>query len=231
LLLNRLPIGYNAPVTLGRILLSILVLVGLAGCARMPAEPGEGAPTRRLTVTMVLAEPISAAYHYFVAVDDDGDPGDGPVPLIGTPSTPVPPLGVPIVISDTDVPPRYYCWLNANAFKQYRNSVFIGPPFRGQISEDRRTLTFTLDIDQVTTSSDTVEINLITADRLIPPDDPLVPLIYDGLGSTGNNYLADISLRVNATYSNATAAFQEQEGDCPLAPLDIVDWSVEVAIE
>jgi hypothetical protein len=222
--------GLEARVTPVRIcLLSCLALTGVCGCARMPSAPSQNFPRHRLTVTMVLAAPLSPAYHYFVAVDDT-DPGHGPVPLVATPSTPIPPLGVPIIVSDTDLPPRYYCWLNASIFGQYRNSVFIGPPYRGQISADGKTITTILNSDQIT-DKDRIQLNLITADRLIPPDDPLTPIVYDGLGPTGNNYLSDLSLRVNAIYSNATAAIPEQGGDCPIAALDIVDWTVEVSIE
>jgi len=196
----------------------------------MPADSDGEFPTRRLTISMVMAGPISAAYHYFVATDDDGDPAHGPVPLIATPSTPIPSSGVPIITSDTDQPPRYYCWLSANAFSQYRNSVYIGPPFRGEISDDRKTITYTLNIDQIT-DEDRIELNLITADRLIPLEDPLTPIVYDGLGPTGNNYLSDLSLSVNAIYTNATSAFPEEAGDCPIDALDIVDWSIEVTVE
>ena len=202
----------------------------MAGCARMPSQPSATFPTHRLTVNMVLGAPVNPAYHYFVAIDDDTDTLRGPVPLIATPSTPIPPLGVPIIIFDTDRPPRYYCWLTANAFSQYRNSVFIGPPYQGRVSDDGKTITYVLNLDQVT-SQDRAQLNLITADRLIPPNDPLAPIVYDGLGPSGNSFLSGLPLNVNGIYSNATATVPEHAGDCPIAALDIVDWSVEVSIE
>jgi hypothetical protein len=213
----------------------VLLLIGvaslsLAGCARMPAQVNPNLPRHRLTVNMVLAAAVNPAYHYFVAIEDDTNPLRGPVPLIATPSTPIPPLGVPIIVSDTDRPPRYYCWLTANAFSQYLNSVFIGPPYRGQLSDDGKTITTVLNLDQVT-AQDRVQLNLITADRLIPPDDPLAPIVYDGLGPSGNSYLSALPLNVNGIYSNATATVPERAGDCPISSLDIVDWSVEVSIE
>jgi len=217
-------------VTRARIpLLICLALAGLAGCARMPAQPSQNFPTRQLIATITLAAPINPTYNYFIAIDDTSS-SRGPVPLIATPSTPIPPFGVPIIVSDTDLPPRYYCWLTSNAFSQYRNSVFTGPPYRGQISDDRKTITYSLNLDQVT-DQNSIQLNFITADRVIPPSDPLTPIVYDGLGPTGNNFLSEVSLLVNASYSNATSAFPEQAGDCPIAALDIVDWSVLVSLQ
>ncbi len=213
----------------------LAVFAGLAaailpGCARSPAGGFSPGPRRQLVVTVVLAERVRAAYNYFIAIDTNGDLADGPVPLIATPSTPIPPTGFPIVISDSDVPPSFIVWLNLGIFRQYRNQILIGPPFMGQVSADGKTITVTLDLDQVSTTATSLDMNLITTDSLIPPEDPLRPINYDGLGPSGNSYLAGIPVGQSARFTNDSSAVPETEGDAPAPELDIVDWTIEVKI-
>jgi hypothetical protein len=184
-----------------------------------------------LIVTMVLAARYSRAYNYFIAIDTNGNPADGPVPLIVTPSTPIPLTGFPIVISDSDVPPSFIIWFNNGVFRQYRNQIFAGPPFLAQVSPDGTTITVTIDLDQVSETAATLDINLITTDSLIPPDDPLLPINYDGLGPTGNSYLSGVPVGESARFSNDSSAVPEAEGDAAEPELDIVDWTMEVKIQ
>jgi len=212
---------------------AVLATLGVAmlqGCARSPAGGFSPGPRRQLIVTMVLAERLRSAYHYFIAIDTDGDPGDGPVPLIATPSTPIPPTGFPIIISDSDVPPQFIVWLSTGIFRQYRNQILIGPPFLAQVSADGKTITVTIDLDQVSTTAETLDVNLVTADSLIPSDDPLLPINYDGLGPSGNSYLAGIPVTQSGRFDNDSSAVPEGAGDAAEPELDIIDWTIEVKI-
>lgn len=63
-------------------------MLGLAGCAKGPADGGPSTPqaVNRMTVSMRLQQPINRAYFYDFAFDDDGDETDGPAALIGSSS-------------------------------------------------------------------------------------------------------------------------------------------------
>jgi len=221
--------GYNVRVV-KRLLAVVLGALVCAGCARSPGLGSPPGPRRQMIVTIALDAAINPAYNYFIAIDTNGNPADGPVPLIMTPSIPMPLTRFPVIISDSDIPPAFVVWLSNGVFRQYRNQVFIGPPFTAQIAADRRSFTVTLDLDQVSTTASALDINFITADRLIPPDDPLAPIETDGLGPTGNSYLAGLSILQSARYSNATSLVPESAGDVPDPSLDIVDWTLEVRL-
>jgi hypothetical protein len=199
------------------------------GCARMPsAVSGAPAPSRQLIVRFTLASPVNPAFYYYVAIDTNGNPNDGPVPIVANPSAPIPATGVPLIISDATVPPAFYVQYHQGAFSQYRDLAFIGPPYQAGITQDELTIAVIIDLDQVTTTAAHLELNVITADRLLPPDAPFI-LNYDGLGPTGNGYLI-IPITVGGVYTNADAAVPEGAGDTGLPALDITDWSVEVRL-
>jgi len=210
--------------------LCLLLCLLAVGCARMPpAGDGPDVPTRQLIVRFVLSGPVEPFYYYFIAVDANGDPNDGPVPIVANPSAPIPATGVPLIISDSDLPPEFYLQQHQGAFFQYKDLNFIGPPYQGGVSEDGRTIAVILDLDDISTTAEHVELNIITADRLLPPDSQFIELNYDGLGFSGNSYVI-IPVQVSGTYDNDGAIDREGEGDTSFAALDIVDWSVEVRL-
>ncbi|HUT73849.1 MAG TPA: hypothetical protein VM221_03305 [Armatimonadota bacterium] len=200
------------------------------GCARMPSTvSGAPVPSRQLIVRFTLASPVNPAYHYFIAIDTNGNPNDGPVPIVANPSAPIPATGVPLIISDAAVPPAFYVQYHQGAFFQYRDLAFTGPPYQAGITQDELTIAVIIDLDQVTTTAAHLELNIITADRLLPPDAQFIELNYDGLGPTANSYLI-LPLEVSGVYTNADAVVPEGAGDASLPALDITDWSVEVRL-
>lgn len=213
------------------ILLALPLALGL-GCARYPSTPQVLQPRQRLILQMTVQGRINAAYYYFFAIDSDGNPSDGPVPLVMTPSTPMPASGVPLIISDTDVPPADYVVFHNGAFQHYRNGVFVGPPFAyTSPAPDSQVLTITLDRTTLANPSAlALDINFINSERLIPPDDPLALLDYDGLGPRGDEYVS-VPTTANATFDNDQAAIPEEASDTPVADLDIVDWRIEIRNE
>jgi hypothetical protein len=209
--------------------LSSLVLA-VTGCARMPSTGGgTSAPTRQLIIHFTLAAAADPALYYFIAIDTNGNPNDGPVPIVANPSAPIPATGVPLLISDSTVPPQFYLQYHQGGFAQYKNLGYIGPPYYGALSQDERTIGVIMDLDQVSTTVSHIEVNIITADRLLPPDSHFIELNYDGLGPSGNSYVI-IPVDVSGVYDNTGATTPEREGDSPIAALDIVDWSVEVRL-
>lgn len=204
--------------------------VPVVGCARMPS-PGTSipVPTRQLIVRFTLAAPVNPAYYYFIAIDTNGDPNNGPVPIVANPSAPIPATGVPLIISDTDLPPGFYVQYHQGAFFQYKELQFIGPPYQGGVSQDELSMAVTMDLDQVTTTARNVELNIITSDRLLPPQSQFIDLNYDALGPTGNSYLI-LPIDVSGVYTNNDAIGPEGEGDTGIPALDITDWTVEVRL-
>jgi hypothetical protein len=127
------------------------------------------------------------------------------------------------------VPPQFYLQYHQGAFLQYKDLRFIGPPYYGALSQDERTIGVIMDLDQISATAQHIEVNIITADRLLPPDSQFIELNYDGLGPSGNSYVI-IPVDVSGVYDNAGATTPEGEGDSPMAALDIVDWSIEVRL-
>lgn len=210
--------------------LYLLSCLLIAGCARMPsAVTPPTAPTRQLMVQFTLAAPVDPAYYYFIAIDTDGDPNDGPVPIVANPSAPIPATGVPLLISDSTLPPPFYLQQHQGAFFQYRDLQYIGPPYQGGLSQDGRTIAAIMDLDQISTSAEHIEVNIISADRLLPPESQFIELNYDGLGPSGNSYVI-IPVNVSGLYDNGGAITPEGEGDTTFGALDIVDWTIEVRL-
>jgi hypothetical protein len=208
----------------------LLLLLLVEGCARMPStQTNPGAPTRQLIVHFTLAAPVDPSLYYFIAIDTDGNTNTGPVPIVANPSAPIPPTGVPLIISDSTLPPQFYLQYHQGAFFQYKELRFIGPPYYGAISQDGRTIGVIIDLDQVTTTLSNIELNIITADRLLPPESQFIELNYDGLGPRGNSYVI-IPIDVSGVYDNAGSITPETAGDTSIAALDITDWSVEVRL-
>jgi len=210
--------------------LLLCLLAAAAGCARMPSNGGgPNAPTRQLIIHFTLAAPVDPSLYYFIAIDTNGNPNDGPVPIVANPSAPIPATGVPLIISNSDQPPPFYLQYSRSAFAQYQYPNYIGPPYYGGLSQDGRTVAVILDLDQISTTVSQIEVNIITADRLLPPDSSFLGLNYDGLGPSGNSYVI-IPVNVSGTYDNAGAISPELEGDTTVAALDITDWSIEVRL-
>ena len=210
--------------------LCLVLSLMVVGCARMPSTPGgTGAPTRQLIVHFTLAAPVDPALYYFVAIDTNGNPNDGPVPIVANPSAPIPATGVPLILSDSTLPPPFYLQYHQGAFFEYKELRFIGPPYYGAVSQDGRTVGVIMDLSQITTTATQIELNIITADRLLPPESQFIELNYDGLGRNGNAYVI-IPVDVSGVYDNAGAIAPEGEGDTSLPALDITDWSVEVRL-
>jgi len=208
--------------------LSLCVLA--AGCARMPSGGTPiPVPTRQLIVRFTLAAPVNPAYYYFIAIDTNGNPNNGPVPIVANPSAPIPATGVPLIISDTDLPPGFYVQYHQGAFFQYRELQFIGPPYQAGVSQDGLTIAVVMDLDQITTTAQQIELNIITSDRLLPPHSQFIELNYDALGPTGNSYLI-IPIDVGGVYTNSDAIAPEGEGDTGIPALDLTDWTVEVRL-
>ena len=215
---------------------AILAAIGaslLAGCARSPSTLLP--PVRELTLEILLDAPAEPQYWHFFAIDADGDETDGPVPIIG---------GGPFwtgtwfngwgMISNTDPPeePSDYVMYHAGVFQQFHQGTFVGIPFRSSVSDGGKRLSVTVDLDLVTTTVNTLDINFITLDGIVPPQVGLREN-YDALGEwpgLGFWWIGGLRIDVSHTRDNTQAMEPEQADDVPggVAALDIIDWSVTV---
>jgi len=204
-----------------RRLIILLSLPLLAGCARSPAQRLDNRPRQRLAMEMRVAGRIDPGLYYFFAIDTNGNLDDGPVPLVMTPSTPMPASGVPLVISDTVLPPSDYVVFHGGVFQHYRSGRFVGPPYQyAPPSGDGDTISITLDRSGLANPAvASLQLNFVTADQLIPSDDPLTPLDVD---AAVDPFLS-VPTGPNATYENSAPT-----GGLPNDDLDIVYWRVEI---
>lgn len=211
-------------------LLGVLVLtfVVLHGCARTPSGTVT-TPKREITFNIVFNAPINEAYYYFVAIDTTGG---GPYP------TPVFP--------DINTGDR---WLTGSAthfvrYHQGQYTVFkinnldsfditpIGAPLR----YDRlnpSALSFTLDLNVIEASNESLDVNIITCDQLSAPS-----RLLDAIGQSGTQYLeigitSDhevINQGIEPTDDVLDQNGVHQRSSDLTRPLDIKDFTINVDV-
>jgi len=68
-----------------KLLLALLAVCWLAGCARFPEDGQNVAPSNQMIVTCTTAGPINPDYYYFFPIDPGTDASQGPVPVVQGP--------------------------------------------------------------------------------------------------------------------------------------------------
>ena len=213
----------------------------LAGCARFPAGPAPQA-VREMSFSIEFSGPINDNYYYFVPIDTDGG-GYGPVPVFPGITT-----GEGWLITSTLIPEAdyhqtmYYVEYHQRQYTIFKvthiqpfQSELVGAPVRSTIPEiGSKTLQFTLDLDSIGATNDSVDVNVITTDQPVSG-----VRLLDGLGQTGNDYLT-IDILTSRTITNSEGLLPEMAGDVmdqnmtfqpkneQTDPLDITDWSITV---
>ncbi|MDO8585965.1 MAG: S8 family peptidase [Armatimonadota bacterium] len=192
--------------------------------------------TNRLVCEVRVAGVINPNCFYYVAIDNDGDPNDGPEAVIG------PPWGngwgrasiTHYVQYDTSIPQGGY-GLFRIPDPDLLGKIYLGPPLNSIIpGPGGNTLRFALDLDDLAlppqTDGDqirTLDINLIATD-VVPVDPSFVgPRQWDALGDHSSSAFLRLDITPGRVISNTTEGL-EPEGDVSNPDLDIVDWSIEV---
>jgi hypothetical protein len=205
----------------------------LAGCARFPSGTGP-ITTRELSFRIDFNGPINDNYFYFVPLDTTGG-GDGPVPVF------------PGITTGEG-------WLTGAAthYVQYhlrQYTVFqivtlqpfqaqpIGPPLRSTPpTAGGSTLSFTLDLNSISATGESVDANIIATDQ------PFADVrLLDGLGLQGTDFI-NLDITTDRTITNADLGVIELSGDVldqnrtpqpvneQTSPLDIVNFSITVDV-
>lgn len=108
-------------------------------------------------------------------------------------------------------------------------ATYLGPPYIQQpVTGD--TISFTLDLDALGTQLQTLDVNFIATDKLIIDPNSTEQKVYDALGPPGSSDFVSISTRYSFAYTNSLSSVPEQQGDCEIGALDIVDWTLEIRL-
>lgn len=229
------------------IVLVLVVLCLLAGCARYPATPQPGdIPPRTLYCEMSVTGhgQINPNDYYFLALGVDQTGTTGPVPVTaglgytngwGTIS-PLP--------GNQVVQPPFFVQIHGGAVQQYLGSTPLGSPYRYGTRDNNQTIWIEIDqrlLDPLlgTIANPIVQLNWITMETLTAPIDPIAgDKQYDGLGRTGNSYLQTIPLMASNIYSSDNQpgspyyepTYGPDETTTSDPDIDIAHWAIEVRI-
>lgn len=241
---------------LKKLLLLLVAALITGSCAKFPSNGVPGGNTQ-VRFRMTVAGRIKPGYIYVVAIRwsknlNPIDSNRGPWPIIASPW------------ANGMVAGRANVFVKWDAFQSPEYQAFeftdpvpddefpqTGTPYLTQyvekgiplntldITENGRTLDFTLDMSQIAENPSDIplirvlQVNFLTMDR-VPQDPDSGSKIWDGLGANGSvfdaNHFIQFSVDTSNTYNNSSGQFQarEQAGDTPDPDLDIVDWSVQV---
>lgn len=205
-------------------------VIVVAGCARFP-EGSVVVPIREMTFTIEFAGPINDNYYYFVPIDVNAE-GQGPVPVFPSPGT-----GPQWLTGSA----THYIQYHQRLYTVYRITNLqpleaepIGGTINPRLPEpEEKTLRFTIDLNALEASGDSVLVNFMAL------DDPFSEVrLVDALGPLGGNYL-NIEILSDRTFrNNDPINIPELPGDVRnqnmniqpsnelTDPLDIVDWTI-----
>lgn len=224
-------------------IIGLAILSTLTGCAKFPAGPATTG--KQLVLTLKVRGRInptdstdpSVRRHYFIAIDNDGDPNTGPWAAV------FPPYGGNGWVTSNDAQHS----IGLTSFVQYDSSNTEGyiygvlpgsyflnvsspqPPIRAELLEGGSTLRVIVDFSQIATTAIPVDsirqldVNFITTNALPLSGEFDAGRIWDGLGPSGQNY-------VNVDTTNNRLYYDYNADGPPVndPDLDIVYWSVEV---
>lgn len=233
------PIGRRAFVAGGLVVL-VALLVG--GCARLPSDGTiPDIPPRTLLSEITVAGEINPQYYYFLALGTDQTRATGPIPIVTGPEYGngwgvIGPLGQ----NDPLRQPPFFVQVHNSIFEQFRVDPVtniatpLGPPYRGEISQDRTRITIEIDQRLIATPIPAVvQLNWITNTEITTsPGQIGYAKEYDAFGRTGNGYLDGIPLDVVQAWTDGQAGIPKEEPNdsTDVADIDLIGWRVEVKI-
>ncbi len=226
----------------GRLCLTLLLVLSAGGCARFPEAP-QVAGVRRLIVEIQVAGRIRPDYSYFVLFNLSNDPDgrEGPLPVV------VPPWGngfaggafTHFVRFDQIQPGVGYGLYRVVPNTNLQVFEYLGVPLNAEpVGAESNRLRFEIDIVQFISDVPTaremrfIQLNLLATDRVPTDPNDLTPKNWDALGDgrLGTSQYLNLRIDQNRILRNSDVgpAVREVEGDVRDPDLDIVDWRLEV---
>jgi hypothetical protein len=218
------------------IISAIIFLEIFSGCARTPPEISKPF-SREVTFQITFDGPINDNYYYYVAIDTNGG-GNWPTPVF------------PGLIPGTGWVTgsvTHYVEYHLRQYTVYRVTNLqpltaepIGSPLRSRMPEaGGKTLSFTLDLNQLNVTSESIDVNFIAVDQ------PLSNVrMLDALGSLGTQFI-QLDIRTDRTVSNwdgfgrlepSHDVLDQNRQRIPSqpkpqsSPLDITDWTITIDV-
>lgn len=208
---------------------AVILILFIVGCARTPSGILL-TQKRELTFQIQFDAPINEAYYYFIAIDTNTDNGKYPTPIFPSLLT-----GDRWVTGGVTHFIRYYQG-KYTLYKVNNLDTFdvepIGAPIRFDRS-DPSSLVFTIDLNDIQATGQSIEVNFITANQLGTPT-----RFLDALGKSGTEFL-EIGITNDQTVINTGV---ETTGDVLnenreiqpstdlIKPLDIKDFRIQVDV-
>ena len=227
----------------------LLCLLMFVGCAKYPDNAaGNG---RRLIVRFTVAGKVRPDYCYFVCINNSNDAlgSNGPKPVLTAP------WGNGYAAGQFTHVVEYTSGQTYGISTLYKiinpsnpiNRQPIGTPLNTELSSDGSTLQFTIDLNSILNSGQTVDqlqalqINIIATNRVPLNPNDTSSKYWDALGdgrdnTTINAYLHILTAQDGSWQNQSGALNYEPSGDvmdrdtpASVDPdLDIVDWQVEL---
>ena len=218
--------------------MALAILSTLTGCAKFPTGPT--VTGKQLVLTLKVRGRINISdpnYHYFIAIDNDGNINTGPWAVVsipwgngwGTSNDAARSIGITSYVQcDSSSPQSYVYGVVPNTMLQQPTSPV--PPIRAELLEGGSALRVVIDLSQAATvpipvdKIQQLDINFITTnDMPQDPYDPAVGRVWDGLGPSGQNY-------VNVDVTNDRLYYGYNADGPPVTDpdLEISYWSIEV---
>lgn len=218
---------------LARISILFAATLIAAGCARFP-EGGSSTAIREMSFNIQYDGPINENDWYFIPIDTAGG-GEGPIPVFP---------GIAVGEGWVTGSATHYVQYHQRQYTVYRITSIqpfvsepLGSPLRFTIPDTGQSaLQFTIDLNQIGATDDTLDFNVICTD---------VPFgnvrLLDALGRLGNDF-ATVDILTNRTITNSEGLNPEgaddvlnqdrsiQPSNDQTKPLDITDWSVTLNI-
>jgi hypothetical protein len=210
-----------------------------AGCARTPGDELR-VPPRQLIIDLTVAGRIQPGFQYYIALNLEGDPNRGPLPVVGSPWSNGWGTGAIthfVVIRGGQA--QVFRVIPDTNLLQFES---LGRPFdfRPPVPAAPGRVSVTLDLDTLLPPGSGITVatlNIIATD--VTPLDPQFPgpKLVDAFGQTGNQFVA-LSLAQDRVFANTDLDPPvERVNDVVRAPdltvvpggdLDIADWRLEV---
>jgi hypothetical protein len=194
----------------------------------------------QLIVQVTVRGQVNPSRFYFVAFNatDDTNTTQGPQPVVSCPwgnGWGAGAITHYVQVGGPNQPGFYGLYRfpqTGNPSTDLLTPTYLGRPVSSDPFQGTSTFRFTLDLDQILTAAGvpatTLNVNIISTDRVPLNTQDCSQKLVDALGSGAGNSFATIPVTQNRIFRNQEAIQPEGAGDESDPDLDITDWQIEV---